>query len=352
MNSTRFSSLFSFVAASLGLTLLAAIDSIVWTAIGATLVVGSALLLTRHFWREGARKRKQELRAHENAVRAAITKVSLDDLREDVGSLQSRFDVFTQGVLEYIAQLELDITEFERASETRLGESQRATNKRFDSLDRDVSKYRDEILTQVAGVIGVYSILNPSTPYVSFGGWAIGGDCAQRLVTLILSKKPRYIIEAGSGLSTVLAAQAMERLGGEGQVISLEHDSSWLERTRQMLADHGVLNRAQVLFAPLVSLPVGNEAVTWYDFRDLALPKEVELIFIDGPPKATGPLARYPALPLLLEKLSIGGVILMDDAGRPDERAVVERWRVEFPDLEFRYHTDAKGTIEIIKGKG
>jgi hypothetical protein len=55
---------------------------------------------------------------------------------------------------------------------------------------------------------------------------------------------------------------------------------------------------------------------------------------------------------MLLEHLGVGGVILMDDAGRPDERAAIERWGEEFPELTFRFHKDSNGTAEIIKGKG
>lgn len=336
--------IFIFLLGTTGLVLMSTGGSLVMAVPGAMLVVGSAIVFARHFWREGDRKRKQDLMAYERTLSAQIAQatqtanLSREEIREDV---TRRVDVFTQGVLEYMAQLELDVSESEQSS-----------SKRFESLARGVSRSRDDVLTQVGGIIGVYSVLNPSTPYLAFGGWAIGGDCAQRLVSLILSKRPRYVLEVGSGLSTVLTAQALELLGGEGQVISFEHESQWLERSQAMVADHQMSHRSQILYTPLVETPIGGETFLWYDLSEVDLPEEVQLIFIDGPPKATGPLARYPAVPILLEHLRVGGVILMDDAGRPDERAAIERWGEEFPELTFRFHKDSNGTAEIIKGKG
>lgn len=57
--------------------------------------------------------------------------------------------------------------------------------------------------------------------------------------------------------------------------------------------------------------------------RDIS---NVDLLVIDGPPEATGNWARYPALPLLREKLRSGAVVVLDDTHRADERAILEAW--------------------------
>jgi len=351
MNSTRLTSAAVFVVASGGLILLAAGEDWPRVLLGALLVAGSAVLMTRHFWREGDKKRKQELAANQRAIANEISRVSdqvatsASRIADDIGTVAKRVDVFTQGVMEYVSQLEIEVDDLGHSLPADIG-------KRLDVMQRTAEKDRDKILTQVSGVIGVYSTLQPSIPYPPFGGWAIGGDCAQRLVSLIFSLRPRWILEAGSGLSTILAAQCLDRIGSDGMVISLEHEKKWLEETQAGLAQHEVSHRSQLHHTPLVDIELGGEGLAWYDIGSIKLPDEVGLIFIDGPPKAVGPLARYPAVPLLYDRLKLGGVILMDDAARAEELSAINRWKEEFPSLEFQMHSDSKGTVEITKAPG
>src|SRR5699024_11977254 len=64
----------------------------------------------------------------------------------------------------------------------------------------------------------------------------------------------------------------------------------------------------------------------------------IELVVVDGPPQATGELARYPALPTLAEHLAPEARILFDDANRPDETRALEAWREAYP-LRSEEHT-------------
>ena len=344
MTSTRLTTLITFVAGTAGLVMLTLDRPITVPISGAALVIGSAILFARHFWRESDRKRKQELATYARTLSTETAKLAEDgrnsqaEVTEHLTSLGLRQDAFSKGVLEYVTQLELDL----RNARTEL-------SKRFDSSDRQAIKHRDKGASQVAGVIGVYSTLKPKTPYPSFGGFAISGDCALRLLSLIFTEKPRWIIEAGSGLSTVLVAQALELIGGEGHVISLEHEKKWLDLSNTMLAEHNVSHRATIVHAPLVDTQIGDEVFRWYDVTGAPLPDQSQIIFVDGPPSATGPMARYPALHKLYDHLAETGVLLMDDADRPDERSAVERWKEEFRDLDIVYHADSRGTLEIRK---
>jgi len=344
MNSTRLASLAVFISTTVGLTLVAASGSTLLVVAGAALVAAAALALARHLWRESDRKRKQEFAKYEAMLAALVgpldaqVRSQMGGLQADLEAVSRRVDIFAQGVLEYVAQLELDVK--------KLGQRQ---DKVFTSADRLANKRRDSVVSQLSAVLGLYHLFKPLAPYPPFGGWAIGGECAQLLVDLVLEKRPRWVLEAGSGLSTVLTAQALEMLGSPGHIISLEHDETWLDRSRAMLSDHGIGHRAEIIHAPLVPTKVGEEVFQWYDLSAVDLPDEIQFIFVDGPPQATGLLARYPVLPLLYSRLSEGGVLLMDDAARSDERQIVERWKQEFSNLEFRFHSDSKGSVEVIK---
>jgi hypothetical protein len=82
----------------------------------------------------------------------------------------------------------------------------------------------------------------------------------------------------------------------------------------------------EVVHAPLVDVDVAGETFRWYDLSKVEGLTDLDIVFVDGPPGTTGPLARYPALPLLRDRCAPGARFILDDAARPDERAIVQRW--------------------------
>ena len=54
---------------------------------------------------------------------------------------------------------------------------------------------------------------------------------------------------------------------------------------------------------------------------------------------------RYPALPLLVDKLGRRAVVLMDDGSREDERGVAQMWGEEYPQFERQDIPSEKGTL-------
>ena len=54
-------------------------------------------------------------------------------------------------------------------------------------------------------------------------------------------------------------------------------------------------------------------------------------VAIDGSPESTGRLARYPAGPLLFNRLNNGGAVFLDDASRADEKEIITLWMQENP---------------------
>jgi hypothetical protein len=64
----------------------------------------------------------------------------------------------------------------------------------------------------------------------------------------------------------------------------------------------------------------------WYSLSSLADVNDLDVLLVDGPPGSTGALARFPAYPLLREKLAPSALILIDDVHRNDERSAVDKW--------------------------
>ncbi len=79
--------------------------------------------------------------------------------------------------------------------------------------------------------------------------------------------------------------------------------------------------------------------------------QKVDVLIVDGPPAKIGKETRYPAIPRLFDRLADQAIVLVDDAGRPDERKIVRRWVRKFPTLTLDYlRWTEKGTAILKRG--
>lgn len=131
---------------------------------------------------------------------------------------------------------------------------------------------------------------------------------------------PGPILECGSGLTTVVLGAA-KRDSWHG-VWSLEHDGFWAHKARAVLRRYKIPN-VHVCRAPLRDYG----GFSWYD-PQCALAGDFSLVLCDGPPGTT-PGGRYGLMPVLGNYLRAGCVVLLDDATRAGEQAVLARWQTE-----------------------
>ncbi len=173
------------------------------------------------------------------------------------------------------------------------------------------------------------------------GGWVAAADFLLLLARQVLDQKPKLVVEFGSGVSTVIIARCLQ-LNGGGRLLSFDHDAGFAELTRRRLKRAGVAG--EVRAAPLKPNAHGYGG-SWYDHDEL--PEGIELLVIDGPPawREVEAESRGGAGPAAFAKLAPGAVVLLDDADRPGERRIAERWRREFPQLRFDWATTQKGTL-------
>ena len=128
------------------------------------------------------------------------------------------------------------------------------------------------------------------------------------------------ILECGSGLTSVLLGLVAGRRGVE--TWSLENSPEWRARVAAALSRHGVAG-VRVCDAPLKSYG----GFSWYD-PPAGVPRDFDLVVCDGPPGSTEG-GRYGLLPVFGGRLAGGAVILLDDAEREEEAAVLARWARE-----------------------
>jgi predicted O-methyltransferase YrrM len=161
-------------------------------------------------------------------------------------------------------------------------------------------------------------------------GWALPAETCERLVYEVTERRPRTIVECGSGTSTILMAAGLQSSEISGHIYSLDHDEAFAERTRQKLQLYGLDQFATVITAPLASMSIGSQSFRWYDFNpEDYIEHSVDFLFVDGPPWNVGSLSRYPAVPVLRDYLSSDCLIVLDDGDRPDEEQAAHAWAEE-----------------------
>lgn len=186
---------------------------------------------------------------------------------------------------------------------------------------------------QMEALMNLHSLIQLSHPLPPLRQWAASPDLAVFIYSMILEKRPQNIIEFGSGSSSLIIGYALQKLG-IGQVISLDHDHKYSQLSANLVRNHRLEEYCQIHHAPLVETQVENNSYKFYSLDKIEDIAKADMLIIDGPPSSTNPLARFPAVPLLYDKLSDGCVIILDDGNRQDEKIAVEKWLQKFEGLK------------------
>lgn len=166
------------------------------------------------------------------------------------------------------------------------------------------------------------------------GEWAASADTIDRLVEVGLSKRPKVIVEFGSGTSTIVLAGLLARIHRrDGKLISFEQDGDWVASTRECLEEHDLDRVASVIQLPLgvtsPEMPIGFIPTEESDRLLRAHPPE--MIFVDAPSLVSG-ASRLGNVDLVAPFVKRDAVLLLDDAFRDAELCIAAAWS-ERPDV-------------------
>jgi predicted O-methyltransferase YrrM len=218
----------------------------------------------------------------------------------------------------------------------RIANLDRDSKRTLDTLRQvraDTKQEARQTFRQLEALQNLNDVLPPAGVLPPTRGWAASPDLLMVLVDLVITQRPSLVVECGSGASTLWIALAMRRFEIDGRIVSLEHDRDFGGKTRDFLARHKVLDLVEIRDAPLESFSIDGEDYSWYASRAWEDLTGIDLLFVDGPPAATGHQARYPGLPLLGKSLSPTATIVLDDLIVPDMREVLRRWLDAYPDF-------------------
>lgn len=198
---------------------------------------------------------------------------------------------------------------------------------------RQMKEALGKVRSESQAVPAMYTFLQPDKPLPEFGPYTLSARKTTGLMELVLDEKPGMIVELGSGVSTLISAYCLKK-NGKGKLISFEHEKKFAEYTEENIRNHGLSDYVEVIHAPLVDVETDGHVYQWYQIDRDRIKDNIDLLFIDGPVGREQRNARYPALPMLRDKLNPGAVILLDDANREDEKAICKMWMQENPGMK------------------
>ncbi|MDB4353660.1 class I SAM-dependent methyltransferase [bacterium] len=213
--------------------------------------------------------------------------------------------------------------------------SARALKAQSEDTRREIAAIPNQTQRYVASELHSMQCLMTRFPDCSIPttSWSMSFMSVHSIIEMMDQHKPKFVVEFGSGLSTLCIASWL-REQGSGRLLSFDHDLDWASITRRHLLQAKLETYAKVVHAPLSGAPQKTSSTAWYDIPPDSLGnEEIDMVIIDGPPAGTRDkrLARLPSLPVLHDHLSSSAVLFLDDANRPGECEVVEYWLEQYP---------------------
>lgn len=201
---------------------------------------------------------------------------------------------------------------------------------------------------ELEALLGLYQLITPRIPLPPMRLWVLSPDSGVMIATLIQEHQPDLVVELGGGTSTLISAYSLEKVE-KGRVIAFDHLKQFADETAFNLKRHKLDEIAESRHSELVSHTIKDEVFNWYDLQEFEDVANINLLIVDGPPEGTNRFARFPAIPMLFDRLAPGALILVDDYLRQDEYKMVNRWIDDYGLELIERHANEKGVAVLRK---
>ncbi|MFC1584226.1 class I SAM-dependent methyltransferase [Fibrobacterota bacterium] len=209
----------------------------------------------------------------------------------------------------------------------------RRNQRRVQEMHEDLYNQNNNHYRQIESMFSIFSVLKINRPLPPMGVWSVEPDFLSHLTTLILSERPALILEASSGVSTLVSSYCLKKLG-LGSIVSLEHEEGYARKCQRAIREHELEDIATVLHAPLKEHEIKGKSWMWYDTSQIEKIGVIDMMIVDGPPRNIQRQSRYPAVPLLIEKMKEHALLILDDGRQDDIKEMAAMWQDEFQCFE------------------
>jgi hypothetical protein len=183
-------------------------------------------------------------------------------------------------------------------------------------------------------------------------GWAGSPDFLLKLTELVITETPKYVLELGSGVSSVVLGLALNKFSN-GKLVSIDHEIDFAQKTQKIIDVNNLNEIVTVQFCPLSEYRYHEILWKWYDLSGVIFEQDIDLLVVDGPPRNLQEKSRFPALTILIDKLSPEATIVLDDTNRKNEQDVLKDWELYLNTHHIKYdlvkHPNFDKGIAIIK---
>jgi predicted O-methyltransferase YrrM len=216
------------------------------------------------------------------------------------------------------------------------------------AIRKTAGRFRERFLTKTIADVRVSGIVNsrdtfPDTEHVIqsiSSPWEVSPDMGRCLVRAAVRDDVISILEFGAGVSSLLLAKGLDRSPG-GRLTSIEQYPNWCkehwEIIQKMSSVDGRLVKASY------RMVIGKGGAHFAAENTDAVISErgpYELVFIDAPQWYFG---RDGALYQCFSHITRNGLIILDDAGRANEKWTLFRWLRVYPGLSLVYYNPGFG---------
>ncbi len=217
-------------------------------------------------------------------------------------------------------------------------------------LNQQLNEDMNRGFSQQESYLQLMHFIRPAFPLPHTRGWAASPDFMGLVFKYILLNKPAVIMELGSGTSTLYIGHLLKAQQLKASLLSVDHDPVYAGMTRENIRLAGLGELVRMEDCPIGTVQIRGTDWHWYSLANISVPG-LDMLIVDGPIGSLQRKARYPALPLLYEKLNPGATIFLDDYNRPEEQELVADWLREFPGLSLIREMPAeKGAAVLRKG--
>jgi predicted O-methyltransferase YrrM len=199
-------------------------------------------------------------------------------------------------------------------------------------IDTKLSNY----FTQFEALQSLKTMFPETVYFPPTRGWAGSPDFLLKLVELVITESPKYVVELGSGVSSVVLGLALNKFNN-GKLVSIEHEVEFALKSQKIIEINKLNEIVDVNFCPLLKYHYHDAVWQWYDLSQVKFEHSIDLLVVDGPPRKLQEKSRFPALTILIDKLSPEATIILDDANRENEQEVIKAWEFYLNKHEVKY---------------
>jgi len=206
---------------------------------------------------------------------------------------------------------------------------------------------------EVTHGLEINEILKASRSYpLSFdypdGSWGLAVDSCKFVGQLIRTLRPKRVLEFGSGWSTMVIASELCSING-AQLYSVDHQAAFQAITKNKIDESGLAQWVTFYRFPIRPGWYAGKCLLFYRVPHALRTQiaDLDLVLVDGPPYYWG---REMAFYTVFAHLKIGGLVLLDDVTRSEEKRNIQEWlRYYGPALEYMYIEGLRTGLAIFK---